>query len=289
MSQSGHSRPGRRPHRNGDLVPGEAVNADRLSAEQDLDALGGQDIQYLFRVLGILATHQLPTRLDDCHSAAEAAIGLCHFDADIASAQHDQVRRQIVELQRLDVRECTGRFKTRNIRIAACVPTLTTTSLLVSKRVPPSFRATSTVFGPTKRPLPTMSSAPLLLYAPNGIRPRDRSCPACAAHLAHVGLDSSRQRAELRGVLDEMADPRAPEFVLGRQAGDGGARAADPAASHDRYLFAGTAQMPCEQLSALAAAEDYDIDVFGLRHDYTISTASSLLSALAPWRIAAFM
>jgi hypothetical protein len=37
-----------------------------------------------------------------------------------------------------------------------------------------------------------------------------------AAHLAHVGLNSGRQRAELRGVVDEMGDPRAPEFVLGR-------------------------------------------------------------------------
>jgi hypothetical protein len=74
------------------------VNPGRLNAEQDLDALGGQDTQHLFRDIGILAAHQLPTRFDDRYSAAEAAVGLRHFGPDIASAQHDQVRRQIVEL-----------------------------------------------------------------------------------------------------------------------------------------------------------------------------------------------
>jgi hypothetical protein len=40
------------------------------------------------------------------------------------------------------------------------------------------------------------------------------------------------------------------------------------------------AQMPREQLSALAAAEDYDIEVFGLEHNYAIASASSLIWAL---------
>jgi len=37
------------------------VNADRLSVEQDLDALDSQDTQHLLRDIGILAAHQLPT------------------------------------------------------------------------------------------------------------------------------------------------------------------------------------------------------------------------------------
>jgi hypothetical protein len=88
-----------------------------------------------------------------------------------------------------------------------------------------------------------------------------------AAH-PHVDLHSGRQRTELRGVgLDGR--PAHSEFVLGRRAGMG-ARAADPAALHHGNLFAGTAEVPCEVLSALAAAEDDDIEVFGLRHDYSL-------------------
>ena len=45
--------------------------------------------------------------------------------------------------------------------IAAWVPTSTTTSAPHSVRVPPSFRATSIVLGPVKRPVPMISSAPL--------------------------------------------------------------------------------------------------------------------------------
>jgi hypothetical protein len=45
--------------------------------------------------------------------------------------------------------------------MAACEPRLSTTSAPESVRAPPSFSATSIVFGPTKRPLPMTSSAPL--------------------------------------------------------------------------------------------------------------------------------
>jgi hypothetical protein len=76
-------------------------------------------------------------------------------------------------------------------------------------------------------------------------------------------------------------------LLITSHAGDGGARAADPAALHDGNLLARTAQMPCEQLSALAAAEDYDVNVFGLSHDHSNLIASSVISALVPWRIAA--
>jgi hypothetical protein len=64
-----------------------------------------------------------------------------------------------------------------------------------------------------------------------------------------------------------MGNPRAPEFGLGRQASDGGARAADPAALYDGNFFAGMAEIPCKQLPALSAAKDHDIEVFGLRHN----------------------
>jgi hypothetical protein len=40
------------------------------------------------------------------------------------------------------------------------------------------------------------------------------------------------------------------------------------------------AQMPCELLSALAAAEDYDIEVFALRHNYVISSIRSAWSLI---------
>ena len=45
--------------------------------------------------------------------------------------------------------------------IVACVPTLRNTRSPASVRLPPSFRSTSSVFRPTKRAAPMISSAPL--------------------------------------------------------------------------------------------------------------------------------
>jgi hypothetical protein len=72
-----------------------------------------------------------------------------------------------------------------------------------------------------------------------------------------------------------MGYVRAPNFVLGRQACYGGARAADPSALDDRNSFAGLSQMPGKVLAALAASNDDDVKRFRLRHGYFLSSDPS--------------
>jgi predicted RNA-binding Zn ribbon-like protein len=43
------------------------------------------------------------------------------------------------------------------------------------------------------------------------------------------------------------------------------------------------AQMPCELLSALATAEDYNIEVFGLRHNYSLRLIADLSNGSLAW------
>src|SRR5439155_5195502 len=45
---------------------------------------------------------------DHRHAAAETAVSLCQFEADVAAAEHDQVRGQTIEFERLDMRERPG-------------------------------------------------------------------------------------------------------------------------------------------------------------------------------------
>ena len=71
---------------------------------------------HFIRDVRILPAHQLRPGLDDRHAAAEAAISLGQFEADIAAAEHDQMRRQVVELQSLDMGERPGGLEARNIR-----------------------------------------------------------------------------------------------------------------------------------------------------------------------------
>ena len=62
--------------------------------------------------------------LDDRHAAAEATVRLGQLEADVAAAEHDQMRRHIVEFQSLDIRERPRRSRPGMFGIVACVPRL---------------------------------------------------------------------------------------------------------------------------------------------------------------------
>jgi hypothetical protein len=54
--------------------------------------------------------------LDDRHAATKAKVSLGQFEADIAAPEHDQMWRQVVELQSLNMSEGSGGFEARNAR-----------------------------------------------------------------------------------------------------------------------------------------------------------------------------
>ena len=77
------------------------------------------------------------------------------------------------------------------------------------------------------------------------------------ANLRHVGRDGTGDhRAELRGVLRQIRDPRAPNLILAGQACDVGAGAADPSALDNGSPPSRPRQMPSQQLAAKPTAED---------------------------------
>ena len=91
-------------------MPGPALNTENLGSEMHLDSFVAQHLQQCGRDIGIFAAGELRSRLDDCHAAAEPAVGLCHFQSDRAAADDDQMVGQSIELQRLDIGErlCSG-------------------------------------------------------------------------------------------------------------------------------------------------------------------------------------
>src|SRR5215469_879299 len=86
------------------------------------------------------------------------------------------------------------------------------------------------------------------------------------ANLRHVGRDVAGHRPELRAMARQMPDLRAPNFVLGGQTGDVGAGAADPLTLDHRGSPPRLRQVPRQQLAALSAAEDEDVELFPLSH-----------------------
>jgi hypothetical protein len=87
-----------------------------------------------------------------------------------------------------------------------------------------------------------------------------------AADLRHISFDALDDGAEGRGVARNMRDMRAPNFILGRKTCYRGAGAPDPTAFDDGNLLARFGKSPSKPLSALAATEDDDIEIFRLIH-----------------------
>ena len=82
----------------------------------DLNAFVGEKPPDLMRGVGILPGHQLRRGLNDGHLAAEATIGLRQFEAGISAADHDQMRRQDVELESFDMGHRFGGLEAWNVR-----------------------------------------------------------------------------------------------------------------------------------------------------------------------------
>ena len=133
------------------------------AADRNWMPSSAEDPLHLSRNVRIFPAHQLRPRLDDGHAAAEPTISLRQFEADIAGPEHDQMRRQVIELESLDMGERPGSLETGNGGNCRMRSDVDENASPASTRVPPSLRCTSSVFGATKRPLPMINSAPVVL------------------------------------------------------------------------------------------------------------------------------
>src|SRR5262249_5465474 len=107
---------GSRAYRDPHFLSRSPINVEDLGREHKLDAFVAQDPLHLICNVGILSAHQLRSRLDAGHTAAEATVSLCQFKADISAPEHDQMRRQVIELERLNMGERPAGFETGNRR-----------------------------------------------------------------------------------------------------------------------------------------------------------------------------
>jgi hypothetical protein len=105
---------GGRARHNTDLFTRPAVHTVDFGRRQKLNAFVAEDPLHFIRDVGILPAYQPGSGLDDRHAAAKAPVSLRQFETDKATSQHDQLRRQIVELESFDVRQRPGGIETGN-------------------------------------------------------------------------------------------------------------------------------------------------------------------------------
>jgi hypothetical protein len=139
------------------------VHPERLGRHEAFDAFVAENPLHLIRNVPILMAEKLRPLLDDRRAAAEATVRLGKFQTDIAATEDDEMRRHVIEFQRLDVGQRAAARRPGMSGIVTRVPTLRKIRSPVTVRVPPSLRRTSSVFGATRRPAPMMSSTPLSL------------------------------------------------------------------------------------------------------------------------------
>ena len=84
-------------------LSGPPLDLERLGRKENLDPFVGEELPDGVRDVGVLPAGQLRPVLDHRHAAAETAVSLGEFEADVAAAEHDQVRGQTVEFERFDV------------------------------------------------------------------------------------------------------------------------------------------------------------------------------------------
>jgi hypothetical protein len=172
--------------------------------------------------------------LDDRHPATKAKVSLGQFEADIATPEHDQMRRQVVELQSLNMGEGSGGLETRNARNCRVRSDVEENLVAHQLACPAVIQSHLERFGCHKTPSPhDQFGAGRLVLLQMEINFAVNHVALALANLCHVGRDGTGRCTELRGVMRQMCNPRAPNLILAGQAGDVGARAPDPPAFHN--------------------------------------------------------
>src|SRR5262249_60321448 len=75
---------------------------------QDVGAFAAKDPLDLDSDVRVLVVENLLTLRDDGDTASEAAVRLRELEADVSTAEHDEVLGQAIELEQLDVGERPG-------------------------------------------------------------------------------------------------------------------------------------------------------------------------------------
>ena len=99
----------------GDDVLAALRDLQAFGAQMQSDAFGFQDVGDCSGRVLVLARDQARRHLDHRHLTAEAAVDLREFQADVAAADDDQVRRHEIDLQHRAVGEIGDLVETRNV------------------------------------------------------------------------------------------------------------------------------------------------------------------------------
>ena len=249
-------------HPQADAVPRPPFHGVRLGTEDDLDPVLLEDRLNRLGNIGILARQQLSPPLDDRDLATEPPKRLRELDPDVAAAEHEQVGREMPELERADVGERLARGHARNVRdrrvgaeIQEDALTEDTPDASLRRNNLNGLRRHEAAFA--EHEVDARSREPISMGLNQAVDHRAFS----TSDALHVRRDGSRPDAVVGGFSDEVGHFRATDDVLARQASDVRTGAADERALDDDRRTTLLGQLPRDVLARLPAAEDDVLDL----------------------------
>ena len=244
-----------------------------------------EDPPDFLRGVGVLSAHQLRPGLNDGDFGAEAAIGLRQFEAGIAAADHDQMRRHNVEFERFDMGQGLRGLEAGNVGNGGARSDIDEDLGSRQRAHAPIVQLHFERFRRDEAPVAhdQFGAAFVVVLHMRGDESFDH-VPLALANLAHVDLDWAGHHAELSAVAREMGRLGAMDLILAGQACDVGAGAADPFALDNRDPAARSPVVPGRELAAASAAEDQNVIMFGLRHARPPLKSSNSQTPIAPTR-----
>ena len=167
--------------------------------------------------------------LDDGHVAAKPPTGLRQFEAGISAADHDQMRRHVVEFERLDMGHWLGSLHAWNARNGGVGADIEEDPLAGQQAHAAVVETHFERLRRHKAPAPHDQFRAARGVVPQMLRHLVRNHVAFAlADRRHVDGDRTGRDAVLRGMTDQMGDLGAADLILARHAGDIRTGAANP-------------------------------------------------------------
>jgi len=206
----------------------------------------------------VLAFEKLRSLLNDRHSAAESGVGLREFQAHITSADHNEVLGQAVEFKRLNVRERFGLSQARDRRNRGMRAEIQEYPFCNERPRAAAveshlnrFTVSKLCFAHDK--FSAGRFVAVQVHRDQTVHHLALAFPDCR----HVGRNRTRGASESVGVMDELGDLGAPDFVLARKTIDVRAGTANPAPFDDHGPLPGLREMPGEVFPTFAASYDH--------------------------------
>ena len=248
-------------------LPGSPFDGLCLGPEHDVDAILFEHREDGRGHVRILTAEKLRPELQNRDLTAEPAERLRELHPHISAAEHNQVRREPVELQRFDMRQRPSVGETRDARDRRAGAEIQKQAV--------GDEAARAAFSKSRldRARPHKDA-----FGKEELEMRDRELPAvdrdhAVDHLAlalayslHVHRRRVDTHAVRRGAPDQIGDLGAADHVLARQAGDVRTRSANQGALDHHDGPALLRQVPGDILARLTPAEDDVLDVYGLSH-----------------------